>query len=267
MPASVGIQSIGHQLANDGGTATLRLIITDVSGGTIGDAYSALSTAGYTLGAAYTATAGITGATLTNIDLQVLEGSAAKTWQATVSYNNRGNDFEIIANYERKELTTRAELIDVWRIDGSTAMPAPANLNNPAQTDIAGQPIDNGGEPLTIVYPQQEITITRKLTGSQLDPSTVRTMVGKRNSATFEGAAAGYVLFVGSRQSRIGYDLYEVTYTFVWDGAAHCRQSPDRAEDGRPSKTGSGTYAGKAYPVYWKQPFPGTANFADLPGL
>ena len=186
---------------------------------------------------------------------------------ATVSYNNRGNDFEIIANYERKELTTRAELLDVWRIDGSTAMPAPANLNNPAQSDIAGQPIDNGGEPLTVVYPQQEITITKKLTGSQLDPTTVRGMVGKRNSATFEGASAGYVLFVGSRQSRIGYDLYEVTYTFIWDGAAHCRQSPERAEDGRPQKTGTGTYAGKAYPVYWKQPFPSTANFADLPGL
>ena len=267
MPANVGIQNISHQLANDGGTATLRLIITDVSAGTIDEAYDALVEAGYSLGEEYAETAGIYGATLTNIDLQVVDGSAGTTWQATVSYNNRGNDFEINDNYDRKELTTRAELIDVWRIDGAIVMPAPGNFSNPAQTDIAGQPIDNGGEPLTVVYPQQEITITKRLSGSALNPATVRGMVGKRNSGTFEGAPAGYVLFVGSRQSRIGSNLYEVTYTFVWDGAAHCRQSPERAEDGRPQRIGSGAYAGKAFPVFWKQPFPGTANFGDLPGL
>jgi hypothetical protein len=116
--------------------------------------------------------------------------------------------------------------------------------------------------PVSGLVVQQELTYTVRTDFTNANQAAVNAMIGKRNSADFLGGTAGYVLFTGVRRSRIAIDLYEVTYTFVWDGAAHLRQVPKRSADGDPELA-----SGYAAAVYARQPFPGTADFSTLPGI
>jgi len=262
-------QSVEENRQTDASTATVRLVITAVSPATAAGCASQLSS--YTLGSAYSGSANVPNATLRSLNYAPIEGSAGATWEATAFYSNAVESSSTTTSSggsDPSELTSKheasvvVEFIDAWRTGATIA----ANLDAPAETDIAGTAIDAAGVPVSAMKRKQEMTFTVRLSSGSINKTTILNLIGKRNSSTFLGAVAGYVLFHGFRQSRVGPDLYDVTYVFTWDDSAHLRQVPARDSDQEPKREGVGSYAGKAFPVFWKQPFPGTGNFATLPG-
>ena len=258
---AVIVKSIEETEANDTKSARVNLLVTAVSAGTASAARTQLTGAGYTLGASYSG--GISaGAKLSNLSYAPVDDSGGQTWTATASYTDDAQA-ETSADFVKIESSTRVEAVDIWR----TGATLPANLSSPGlTTDIGGTSVDAAGVPVSGLVVQQELTYTVRLNFTNANQATVNSMIGTRNSADFLGGTAGYVLFTGVRRSRIAVDLYEVTYTFVWDGAAHLRQVPDRESDGNPKLIASGSDL-KAQYVYARQPFPGTSNFSGLPGI
>lgn len=263
MPTVI-VTSIEEARTNDGDTATMRLLVTGVSAGDAADCRDALAAANYSLGQSYTGAGGggVSGITLSNLSYSPVEDSGGTIWQATASYSS-DDESESPATYSKIESSTKAEVVDVWRI-GATA----DNINTPGATyDIGGTGVDARGVPVSALVVQQELTYTVQHNFTTTDQATVNGMIGTRNSALFLGGNAGYVLFTGVRRSRIAVNLYEVTYTFVWDAAAHLRQIPDRDADGEPIISVGGAYDKKAKYVYARQPFPTLSDFSTLPGI
>ena len=258
---AVIVKSIEETEANDTKSARVNLLVTAVTDGTASAARTQLTGGGYTLGAAYSG--GISaGAKLSNLSYAPVDDSGGQTWTATASYTDDAQA-ETSADFVKIESSTRVEAVDIWR----TGATLPQNLNAPGlTTDIGGTKVDQAGVPVSGLVVQQELTYTVRTDFTNANQAAVNAMIGKRNSDDFLGGTAGYVLFTGVRRSRIAIDLYEVTYTFVWDGAAHLRQVPDREPDGNPKLIASGSNLQAQY-VYARQPFPGTANFSTLPGI
>jgi hypothetical protein len=254
---AVIVKSIEETESNDTKSARVNLLVTAVSDGTASAARTQLEGGGYTLGSSYSG--GISaGAKLSNLSYAPVDDSGGQTWTATASYTDDAQS-ETAANFAKIESSTRVEAVDIWR----TGATLPQNLSAPGlTTDIGGASVDAAGVPVSGLVVQQELTYTVRTDFTNANQAAVNAMIGKRNSADFLGGTAGYVLFTGVRRSRIAVDLYEVTYTFVWDGAAHLRQVPKRSADGDPELA-----SGYAAAVYARQPFPGTAAFADLPGI
>jgi hypothetical protein len=254
---AVIVKSIEETEANDTKSARVNLLVTAVTDGTASAARTQLTGGGYTLGAAYSG--GISaGAKLSNLSYAPVDDSGGQTWTATASYTDDAQA-ETSADFVKIESSTRVEAVDIWR----TGATLPQNLNAPGlTTDIGGASVDAAGVPVSGLVVQQELTYTVRTDFTNANQADVNAMIGKRNSDDFLGGTAGYVLFTGVRRSRIAIDLYEVTYTFVWDGAAHLRQVPKRSADGDPELA-----SGYAAAVYARQPFPGTANFSTLPGI
>lgn len=254
---AVIVKSIEETEANDSKTARVSLVITSVSPNTAAGARSQLTSGGYTLGSSYSG--GIAaGAKLSNLTYAPVEDSGGATWTATASYTDDAQS-ETSDNFTKTESSTRVEAVDIWR----TGATLPAYPQTPGlTTDIGGASVDASGVPVSGLVVQQELTYTVRMNFTSANQATVNAMIGTRNNATFLGGNAGFVLFTGVRRSRIAVDLYEVTYTFVWDGAAHLRQVPKRTADGDAELS-----SGQAAEVYARQPFPGVSNFSGLPGI
>jgi len=254
---AVIVKSIEETEANDSKTARVSLLITSVSPTTAAGARTQLTSGGYTLGASYSG--GISaGAKLSNLTYNPVEDSGGATWTATATYTDDAQS-ETSADFTKIESSTRVEAVDIWR----TGATLPAYPQTPGlTTDIGGTGVDAAGVPVSALVVQQELTYTVRMNFTNANQTTVNSMIGTRNNATFLGGNAGFVLFTGVRRSRIAVDLYEVTYTFVWDAAAHLRQVPKRTADGDAELSG-----GYAVEVYARQPFPGVSNFSGLPGI
>lgn len=254
---AVIVKSIEETEANDSKSARVSLLITSVSPTTAAGARSQLASGGYTLGASYSG--GIAaGAKLSNLTYAPVEDSGGATWTATAAYTDDAQS-ETAADFTKIESSTRVEAVDIWR----TGATLPAYPQTPGlTTDIGGTSVDAAGVPVSGLVVQQELTYTVRMNFTNANQATVNSMIGTRNSATFLGGNPGFVLFTGVRRSRIAVDLYEVTYTFVWDAAAHLRQVPKRTADGDAELV-----SGFASEVYARQPFPGTSNFSGLPGI
>jgi hypothetical protein len=254
---AVIVKSIEETEANDSKSARVSLLITSVSPTTAAGARSQLASGGYTLGASYSG--GISaGAKLSNLTYNPVEDSGGATWTATATYTDDAQS-ETAADFTKIESSTRVEAVDIWR----TGATLPAYPQTPGlTTDIGGTSVDAAGVPVSGLVVQQELTYTVRMNFTNSDQATVNSMIGTRNNATFLGGNAGFVLFTGVRRSRIAVDLYEVTYTFVWDAAAHLRQVPKRTADGDAELA-----SGYASEVYARQPFPGVSNFSGLPGI
>lgn len=256
---AVIVKSIEETEANDTKSARVNLLVTAVSAGTASAARTQLTGAGYTLGVAYSG--GISaGAKLSNLSYAPVEDSGGQTWTATASYTDDAQA-ETAADFVKIESSTRVEAVDIWRTGASGGFldyPQTPGLT----TDIGGTKVDQAGVPVSGLVVQQELTYTVRMNFTNANQATVNSMIGTRNNDTFLGGNAGFVLFTGVRRSRIAVDLYEVTYTFVWDAAAHLRQVPKREADGDPKLS-----AGQAVEVYARQPFPGTSAFSGLPGI
>lgn len=260
---AVIIQGREENDSNDSRTARLSLLVTGVSDGTASTCRQQLDTAGYTLGSSYSGY--ITGITLSSLNYTPVEDSGGKTWTATATYGNDSSS-ETVASFVKIESSTRVEAVDIWR----TGAAFPGYPQTPGLTDISGTKVDSAGSPVSGLLVQQELNYTVRVSNfSSANQATVNSMIGTRNdnsTADFLGGNPGFVLFTGCRRSRISVDVYEVTYTFIWDAAAHLRQAPKRTVDGEPQlvKIGDDYFAEV---VYARQPFPNVSNFNALPGI
>lgn len=180
---------------------------------------------------------------------------ATRAYEVTGTYDSESGSASFVA----LNMDSSASPIDLWRAGAN----APASLNSPADTDIGGTKVDQGGYPVSFLVPQQTLSIVNTKTTNMA--SSIISAMGKRNSAAFAGGAAGYVLFAGASAIRKGSTEYEITYKLVWDSFAHCRQQPVRDLDGKVRLT---TAAAGAKPaaetVLWRQPFPSTADFSFI---
>lgn len=183
-------------------------------------------------------------------------GAATRTYEVVGTYDTENDSSE---SFVALNMDSSAAPIDMWRANAS----APSSLNTPNDNDIGGTKVDQGGYPISFLVPQQTLTIVNIKTTNMAD--SIIASMGKRNSGSFAGGDAGYVLFAGASAIRKGASEYEITYKLTWDAFAHCRQQPVRDLDGKVKLTsGAGTSLPAAEKVLWRQPFPATSSFAFI---
>ena len=154
--------------------------------------------------------------------------------------------------------------------------------SNPDLTDLITNTnaTFTGKEPLSYVGHVMNIHVRNVIFGRP-NYLNIASFVGKRNSTAYTFGvtntmvcAIGTLLFTGATTSRIGPNQYEVNYTFTYDDQFyHLRQSPLTDNAGvktqlkNPGTVISASNPARAASVYWKQPFPNTAEFAGTSGI
>lgn len=221
-------------------------------------AYSAALSALPALGS--TVSVGGQTAVCKSVEVASVSEGISKVWTGTATYQYADEE-QGTATYTATDMNTVINFVDVWRVGANWP-----NLNNPGNGDIGGTPVDACGEPVSATVYNQEISVVNIKPNAQT--AAVLATIGKRNTEQIFGIAAGYVLFVGASARRTGTSSYEVTYRFIYDGAAHLRQICARDVDGQPllnapDANGNAT----ARHVMARQPFPQTANLTSSLGL
>lgn len=195
-----------------------------------------------------------------SVDVQSIADTAGVVWNGTVTYT-WVEDEDNEAAFTQTDMNTVINFVDVWRVGATWP-----NLSSPGNGDIGGTPVDACGQPVSATVYNQEISVVNIKPNAQT--GTVLANIGKRNTETLFGIAAGYVLFVGASARRVAPSKYEVTYRFIYDGAGHLRQIPARDVDGQPllnAPDGNGNATARH--VMARQPFPQTANLTSALGL
>ena len=117
--------------------------------------------------------------------------------------------------------------------------------------------------------------------GSAGKPIIPLAYINRRNDANFSIGPYSFLkdtlLFTGCNISRVGPSTYEIVYSFSYDSKYHLRQiAKKNADTGQiecskstDTCTSSFTAVGtgetaRARCVYWRQPFPGSADFTML---
>lgn len=193
-----------------------------------------------------------------------LNEERANTWIVTWNYTpNLVNAIEEdepsdpdFAAFDAKVTQT---IVDMWKSNPNK----PANINNPAATDIGGTLVANMGLPISAALPRADITLKTTLSTSNFQGFGFLTSVTKRNANTWLGFPAGSVLFKGVNIARTGPISYDLTYELTWDYWYHLRQVPERDVDGNPKID----LTGLELNVFFKQPFPLTVDFGFLPNV
>ncbi len=237
--------------SNDNSSLTLEYLLIDDAGATITktQAFAALPALGSTI------TQESETLSVQSRSVEAVQDSAGKLWRGTVAYQANSSTTSFVALDMNSSLT----VVDVWRV-GATA---PGNLNAPSESDIGGTAVDSRGTPIGIPIAVQELTVTNYR--SDNNSANIILALGKRNSATWLGAPAGYVLFTGATARRIGPSKYEVQYKFVYDSLAHLRQVCGKDADGDAFLgTANADGHANASKVYWRQPFPTSYAFGTM---
>lgn len=159
---------------------------------------------------------------------------------------------------------TRREFVDTWRRDGAVTDKDNPDIN----TDIGGQSMDIGGEPISVGVATTELKITHNV-DFPVQASLYASLANTRNDGEWLGAEAGRLVYVGAQTQRLNIGRARVTHTFVWDEWYHMRQRARIILDGDEKGeielfTIPQLYAGSAAHVFWVQPYHRTANFAAL---
>jgi hypothetical protein len=231
-------------------SGTLTYIVSDEA-----SAEDAATAVGYTPGDSFNnATDPFTGINMIcqSVSVQSLADSV-NAWTVTVELGTAQG----LASFVTVQSDVGGTFVDVWR---STTVPSGGT---PSGSDIAGTKLDSAGEPVSQFIWQTTLQISRRYNNSTnpVPWSTIWSNLGKRNSATLEGAAIGQLLFKGVKVSNIGKCVWEVQFDFVGDQFYHLRQVPTRESDGRVQLD-----ANQAREVKWFQPFLNTANFYTMLG-
>tara|TARA_Y100001973_G_scaffold84705_1_gene126075 strand:+ start:1016 stop:1846 length:831 start_codon:yes stop_codon:yes gene_type:complete len=198
-------------------------------------------------------------------DLTAQEASIAQlsdktnAYRVTITYNRIriwGPDNNM-PGYMELTTSTSAEFREVWRLN-----PDIGRIDNPIDVDIAGTAIDVKGEPVSRSFSQTTLQIQHVIEGN-FPLSFLTSMAGKRNASVWGPFPAGTILYEGTDGATLGIGRRRLTHTFHYDSNYHLRQVsvPDFAS-GTAINAGSETaYALAAYPVFFRQPFPETAEF------
>lgn len=152
-------------------------------------------------------------------------------------------------------------IVDIWK----SSPTIPADLNDPARTDIAGTLVSEGGYPISLAIPIVEISINQVFYG-YFNADTFLDKVGKRNASAWRAFPAGSCLFTGVDVTQDTLGRNECSFKCSYDKFYHLRQIPERDEDGNPKVTLSGDVPPvPSMNVYFKQPFKDTTDFGFLP--
>lgn len=155
--------------------------------------------------------------------------------------NDRPETFEISLKYETgdpdpdtggqfelgpvsQNVTTRVELVDVWRNNpnpeaaavGEDVSGANVDGEESAGEDVGGNSADTAGTPLSYPLPMLDLTIVEN---TETSPDFIRlaAIVGTRNEAVFGGAPIGTVIYKGSSSQYGRNGFYTVTHQFSAD--------------------------------------------------
>lgn len=188
-----------------------------------------------------------------------------KTNYATNNAQNPANDKQPSeVGYRSAKLNVSAQFVDMWRNPTTTTQTSPGDSTN---ADIGGTSIDVAGIPVSALRYQQAITIT--VTDQFLpNPQQIAAQIGARNISSFLNYPVGMVVFVGCNMENVpevGHTSVE--YNFLFDAFYHLIQFPVRVDGEtipRNAAAVGNVAAGSASTVYWRQPFPGYANFSLL---
>jgi hypothetical protein len=247
------IVSMSHSRSEEARSATVDYLIRDDAAATIsaGDAIAALPALGTKL------TVDGTETTCVGRDVKSVADSIGKVWTGSVTY--RYDPVADSATACTTEMSTSVSFVDVFRVGAAW----PTSVSSPGNGDIGGTPVDACGEPVSTTVFQTEIVVRAVRDTDSV--ASVMNVLGRRNSGTFKGFAAGTVLFIGASSSQLDSGKYEVRYRFIYDGASHLRQICARDVDGQPllnapDANGNAT----ARHVMARQPFPNTASFSTL---
>lgn len=146
----------------------------------------------------------------------------------------------------------RAEFFVAYRFN-----PTIPSLGNPEpEKDIEGEGIDAAGIPTSLQRNIQELTVTETVNVPNL--GAYRSTRFTRNNADFFGSPAGTLLYRGASIRRTGVDVYQVAHSFIEDEFMHLQQQPVLEP---PSLEPAKNADGKAFPVFFVQPFSITTNF------
>jgi hypothetical protein len=185
-------------------------------------------------------------------------GDGANTWRVTWTYGpNILSPSDI--GYVERTVSTQGAFFDVYRVN----VPSSWGGNGSNGSDIGGTSVDSGGNPTSTIF----LVITLGLVENVLENTvpgrlqTIATMVGKRNSQTFEGFAAGTLVYKGANSSRIGTGLFALSHQFEFRNDYHMVQQPRRNSQNDVILASSPSLGFVAQTVYFVQPFPQTANF------
>lgn len=260
-------------------SATRQLIAYDSTAGvelSAQDVFTALPA----LGAAWpdTSLSGYATLLLRERSIEVIDGAGsdaddAPVWLCTLQYETATNEGDI-GFTSGVETNVSPELQDIWRIPPANSTPEvgfayfPATSSIPLDTDIGGVSIDVNAEPLSRPIIQHEITVRNVVSGTP-DYATFRSYAGTRNSLTWEGFPAGYVLYLGASTAEIRPGVYEVYHRLVYDRFAHMRQTPAiNPNTGEPyyilTTLPSGKTYKKALTVMWRQVFTVLQDFSGI---
>lgn len=152
-------------------------------------------------------------------------------------------------------------IVDMYRLIDPPA--GTIALLNPPETDIGGTAKDSNGKPKSQILGVQTFSITNVINGRP-NYALYRNMTGQRNSASFQSAAPGYWVFLGAKCQRVGSSTYSITWDFAYDPWGHCRQVPKVNPATEEVQTIAVLGVSRAEVVYWVQPIPYLADFADL---
>lgn len=193
------------------------------------------------------------------------------SWIVTWTYSTTGGGTGAQpgeAGYVEWTLDIQSTFADTWIIPTTY----PTN-GNPGAT-LSDQKINGGtqldleGEPFSRLKYTTEIQISETITNSSGLPAiagNMRAFRGVRNNASWEGAAAGKVLYTGGTIRRTGIETYVATHRLVEDSEYHLIQYPGRDSSGKvPTSPING--ANRAKDIYWRQPFPTLGDFTTISG-
>jgi len=206
-------------------------------------------------------------------------------WEATVNFASQtadngtatqDNKVEREVGFTSIEYSLGGEPVDVYRVKPT----APANISNPADTDIGGTKVDNGGEPISIFNNVARVTVRNVKAGRPTPPLS---FINKRNNNSYSigpySFPADTLLFTGCNITRVGPATYEIVYSFVYDSLCHLRQiAKKRADNGEVLKAGKTSTCASppvlvaeganepshAVCVYFRQPFQDVAAFSGI---
>ena len=221
-----------------------------------------------------------------------VDNGADKIWSVSMQFESTIGDggstattidvkTETEIGFSSFEVSIQPLILDIWALNAT--LPSSAALkSNPDLTNIITNTnaTFTGKEPLSYVGHVMNIHVRNVIFGRP-NYLTIASFVGKRNSTAYTFGVAnsmvcaiGTLLFTGATTSRIGPNQYEVNYTFTYDDQFyHLRQSPLTNDRGvstqlkNPGTVISASNPARAVAVYWKQPFPNTAEFAGTSGI
>lgn len=197
-----------------------------------------------------------------NFDISLIEDSD-KAWRVQFSYENvePGESQPNEEGYTEITIDYKAEFRDIYRLSPNV----PTNGNPGVNQEIGGTPVDAAGAPISKLHRLSELVITEVVAGSTFPERSlrIRDARGKRNSAVFQGAPIGQVLYQGATATRIAVNKFQIQHRFAQDEKYHLLQMPEKNQDGEVNRTlVNGVWRAKT--VVYVQPFPDGYDFNTL---